>query len=104
MLLAKDYIPPAPREDIEVLGRSGMGVLYSAINEYRLGGYMSDYDKEIAEKLSYVICGGDLTSPQKVSEQYLLDIEREAFMSLLGKPKTIERIQYLLINNRPLRN
>ena len=102
--LAKDYIPPAPREDIEVLGRSGMGVLYSAINEYRLGGYMSDYDKEIAEKLSYVICGGDLTSPQKVSEQYLLDIEREAFMSLLGKPKTLERIQYLLINNKPLRN
>ncbi len=102
--LAKDYIPPAPREDIEVLGRSGLGVLYSAINEYRLGGYMSDYDKEIAQKLAYVVCGGDLTSPQKVSEQYLLDIEREAFMSLLGKPKTLERIQYLLMNNKPLRN
>ena len=102
--LAKDYIPPSPREDIEVLGRSGMGVLYSAINEYRLGGYMSEYDKEIAEKLAYVICGGDLTSAQKVSEKYLLDIEREAFMSLLGKPKTMERIQYLLMNNKPLRN
>ena len=65
---------------------------------------MSDYDKEIAQKLAYVVCGGDLTSPQKVSEQYLLDIEREAFMSLLGKPKTLERIQYLLMNNKPLRN
>ena len=65
---------------------------------------MSEYDKEIAEKLAYVICGGDLTSPQKVSEKYLLDIEREAFMSLSGKPKTMERIQYLLMNNKPLRN
>ncbi len=102
--LAKDYIPPSPREDIEVLGRSGLGVLYSAINEYRLGAYMSEYDEEIARKVAYVICGGDLTSPQKVSEQYLLDLEREGFMSLLGNQKTLERIQYLLMNNKPLRN
>ena len=102
--LAKDYIPPSPREDIEVLGRSGLGVLYSAINEYRLGKFMSEYDEEIARKLAYVICGGDLTSPQQVSEQYLLDIEREAFMSLLGNQKTLDRIQYLLMNNKPLRN
>ena len=102
--LAKDYIPPSPRKDIEVLGRAGLGVLYSAINEYRLGKFMSEYDEVIARKLAYVICGGDLTSPQKVSEQYLLDIEREAFMSLLGNQKTLERIQYLLMNNKPLRN
>ena len=102
--LAKDYIPPSPRKDIEVLGRSGLGVLYSAINEYRLGKFMSEYDEVIARKLAYVICGGDLTSPQKVSEQYLLDIEREAFMSLLGNKKTLDRIQYLLMNNKPLRN
>ena len=102
--LAKDYIPPSEREDIEVLGRSGLGVLYSAINEYRLGAYMSEYDEEIARKVAYVICGGDLTSPQKVSEQYLLDLEREGFMSLLGSQKTLDRIQYLLMNNKPLRN
>ena len=102
--LAKDYIPPSPREDIEVLGRSGLGVLHSAINEYRLGKFMSEYDEVIARKLAYVMCGGDLTSPQQVSEQYLLDIEREAFMSLLGNQKTLERIQYLLMNNKPLRN
>ena len=102
--LAKDYIPPTFRSDIEVLGRSGMGTLYSAINEYRLGGYMSEHDELISRKLAYVICGGDLTGSQKVGEQYLLDIEREAFMSLLGEPKTLERIQYLLMNNKPLRN
>ena len=102
--LSENYMPPSVREDIEVLGRGGMSVLYSAINEFRLGEYMSDYDVEIARKIAYVICGGDLTSAQKVSEQYLLDIEREGFLSLLGNQKTLDRIQYLLINNKPLRN
>ncbi len=102
--LAQGYVPPTAREDIEVLGRSGMSVLYSAINEFRLGEYMSDYDVEIARKIAHVICGGDLTAPQKVSEQYLLDIEREGFLSLLGNQKTLDRIQYLLMNNKPLRN
>jgi 3-hydroxyacyl-CoA dehydrogenase len=102
--LAKNYIPPTAREDINVLGRAGMGVLYSAINEFRMGEYMSDYDVEIARKIAYVMCGGDLTAPQQVSEQYLLDIEREGFMSLLGNQKTLDRIQYLLMNNKPLRN
>ncbi|MDA0985530.1 MAG: 3-hydroxyacyl-CoA dehydrogenase/enoyl-CoA hydratase family protein [Bacteroidetes bacterium] len=102
--LAKNYIPPAARQDINVLGRAGMGVLYSAINEFRMGEYMSDYDVEIARKIAYVMCGGDLTSPQQVSEQYLLDIEREGFMCLLGNQKTLDRIQYLLMNNKPLRN
>jgi 3-hydroxyacyl-CoA dehydrogenase len=104
LLLSKNYIAPSVREDIEVLGRGGMSVLYSAINEFRLGDYMSDYDVEIARKIAYVICGGDLTTSQKVSEQYLLDIERENFMSLLGNQKTLDRIQYLLMNNKPLRN
>jgi 3-hydroxyacyl-CoA dehydrogenase len=102
--LSKDYIPPAPREDIEVLGRTGLGALYSAINEFRLAGYMSEYDVEIARKIAQVFCGGDLTGSQKVSEQYLLDLEREGFMSLLGNQKTLDRIQYLLMNNKPLRN
>ena len=65
---------------------------------------MSDYDVEIAKKVAYVICGGDLTGKQKVSEQYLLDIEREAFLSLLGNQKTLDRIQHILMHNKPLRN
>ncbi|MDA9572150.1 3-hydroxyacyl-CoA dehydrogenase/enoyl-CoA hydratase family protein [Flavobacteriaceae bacterium] len=104
LALSKNYIPPSARTDINVMGRAGMGILYSAINEFRMGEYMSDYDVEIARKIAYVICGGDLTSPQQVSEQYLLDIEREGFMSLLGNQKTLDRIQYLLMNNKPLRN
>ena len=104
MELAQNYIAPSARADVKVLGRAGMSVLYSAINEFRMGEYMSDYDVEIAHKIAYVICGGDLTAPQHVSEQYLLDIEREGFMSLLGNQKTLDRIQYLLMNNKPLRN
>ena len=102
--LSKNYIPKSFRNDIQVLGRAGISVLYSAINEFRLGEYMSDYDVEIARKIANVICGGDLTGSQKVSEKYLLDIEREGFMSLLGNQKTLDRIQYLLMNNKPLRN
>ena len=102
--LSKNYIAPSVKGDIQVLGRNGLSVLYSAINEFRLGEYMSDYDVEIAKKVAYVICGGDLTGTQYVSEQYLLDLEREAFVSLLGNQKTLDRIQYLLMNNKPLRN
>tara|TARA_B100000686_G_scaffold355291_1_gene472096 strand:- start:17984 stop:20383 length:2400 start_codon:yes stop_codon:yes gene_type:complete len=102
--LSLNYIPPSIRNDIEVLGRSGLSVLYSAINEFYLGGYMSEYDVEIARKVAFVICGGDLTSPQNVSETYLLEMERESMLFLLGKQKTLDRIQYLLMNNKPLRN
>ena len=102
--LAKNYVAPVPRKDVTVLGRGGLSTLFTAINEFRLGNYMSDYDVEIARKVAYVMCGGDLTSAQKVSEQYLLDLEREAFLSLLGNQKTLDRIQYMLMNNRPLRN
>jgi len=102
--LSKNYIAPSVKDDIQVLGRNGLSVLYSAINEFRLGEYMSDYDVEIAKKVAYVICGGDLTGTQYVSEQYLLDLEKEAFVSLLGNQKTLDRIQYLLMNNKPLRN
>lgn len=102
--LAENYVAPSERKDITVLGRAGISVLYSAINEFRLGEYMSDYDVEIAQQIAHVICGGDLTGSQQVSETYLLDIEREGFMKLLGNQKTLERIQYLLINNKPLRN
>ena len=65
---------------------------------------MSEYDVEVSKHVAYILCGGDLTGEQKVSEQYLLDLEREAFLALLKNPKTQERIQYTLMNNKPLRN
>lgn len=101
--LAEDYTPPVPRE-VHVLGRAGLSTLYAAINEFYLGKYMSEYDVEVSRHVAYILCGGDLTGEQKVSEQYLLDLEREAFLALLKNPKTQERIQYMLMNNKPLRN
>jgi 3-hydroxyacyl-CoA dehydrogenase len=70
----------------------------------KLGKYVSEHDAKIADKLAYVVCGGDLSYPQLVSEQYLLDLEREAFLSLTGERKTLERIQSLLNGGKPLRN
>jgi len=101
--LSERYTAPVKKE-VLVLGRTGLATLYTAINEFYLGKYMTEYDQEIARKLAYVLCGGDLTAPQKVTEQYLLDLEKEAFLQLLGNQKTLDRIQYLLMNNKPLRN
>ena len=102
--LSRNYVQPQPRKDILVLGRSGLGAIYVGANELLLGKYASEHDIKIAKKIAWVLCGGDLTAPQRVSEQYLLDVEREAFLSLAGEPKTQERIQYMLQNNKPLRN
>lgn len=101
--LSDGYTAPISPK-VKVLGRGGLATLYTAINEFYLGKYMSAYDVEIAKKVAYVLCGGDLTGEQFVSEQYLLDIEREAFLQLLGQQKTLDRIQYMLLNNKPLRN
>ena len=102
--LAADYVKPIPRKDVYVLGRTGLGALYIAAHSLQLGHYASEHDIKIAKKVAYVLCGGDLTSPQTVSEQYLLDIEREMFLSLCGEQKTLERIQFMLENGKPLRN
>jgi 3-hydroxyacyl-CoA dehydrogenase len=102
--LADNYVQPIEREDVTVLGRSGLAALYVAANELKLGKYASDHDIKIAKKIAWVLCGGDLTGQQQVSERYLLDLEREAFLSLCGEQKTLERVQYMLTNNRPLRN
>jgi len=101
--LADNYTQPVPRK-AKVLGRGGLATLLTAANELYLGDFISEHDKKIAQKVAFVLCGGDLTSEQEVSEQYLLDIEREAFLSLCGEPKTQERIQYMLQKNKPLRN
>lgn len=102
--LSDYYIQPARREDIKVLGRGGMASLFAAANSLKLGNYASDHDIVIAKKIAHVLCGGDLTGAQIVSEQYLLDLEREAFLSLAGEPKTLERIQHMLETGRALRN
>ncbi|MBR9921938.1 MAG: 3-hydroxyacyl-CoA dehydrogenase/enoyl-CoA hydratase family protein [Bacteroidetes bacterium] len=102
--LADNYTQPLQREDITVLGRTGLGALYVAANELKLGKYASEHDIKIAQKVAWVLCGGDLTGSQQVSEQYLLDLEREAFLSLCGEQKTLERIQHMLTTNKPLRN
>ncbi|MGB3546141.1 MAG: 3-hydroxyacyl-CoA dehydrogenase/enoyl-CoA hydratase family protein [Saprospiraceae bacterium] len=98
------YTQPVPRTDITVLGRGGLAALYAAANELARGGYATEHDIKIARKVAYVLCGGDLTGTQQVSEQYLLDIEREAFLQLCGEQKTLERIQHMLQTNKPLRN
>lgn len=102
--LAEGYTQPLQRENITVLGRQGLATLYAAANELRLGRYASEHDIKIAKKVAWVLCGGDLTGQQQVSEQYLLDVEREAFLSLCGEQKTLERIQHMLQTNKPLRN
>lgn len=102
--LAEGYTAPIPRKDVKVLGRSGLGALYAAVSSLELGKYISSHDALIARKMAYVLCGGDLTGEQNVSEKYLLDIEREAFLSLCGETKTLERIQYMLEKGKPLRN
>jgi len=102
--LAEGYIQPIERKDITVLGRSGLAALYAAANELKLGGYASEHDIKIAHQVARVLCGGDLTGTQQVSERYLVDLEREAFLSLCGEQKTMERIQHMLQTNKPLRN
>lgn len=98
------YTQPIQRTDIKVQGRSGLGALIAGIHGMWMGKYITDYDKLIAEKLAHVMCGGDLSQPTLVSEQYLLDLERETFLSLCGQKKTLERLQSILQTGKPLRN
>ncbi|MFQ5818270.1 MAG: 3-hydroxyacyl-CoA dehydrogenase, partial [Terriglobia bacterium] len=103
-LVAQGYRPPTPRADIFVPGETAYAQMKLGIHLMRRAQRISDYDAHIADKLAYVITGGALNPPQPVSEQYLLDLEREAFLSLCGEPKTQARIQYLLKTGKPLRN
>jgi 3-hydroxyacyl-CoA dehydrogenase len=98
------YTKPTARTDIKVQGRGGMALFLAGINGMKMGRYISDHDAKIAGKLAYIMCGGDLSYPTEVSEQYLLDLEREAFLSLTGERKTLERIQSILTTGKPLRN
>jgi 3-hydroxyacyl-CoA dehydrogenase len=98
------YNVPSPRNNVKVLGRSGLGAMLAGINGMWRGLYATDHDALVARKLAYVMCGGDLSEQSLVSEQYLLDLEREAFLSLCGEKKTLERIQSVLKSGRPIRN
>jgi len=98
------YTKPQQRTDIKVLGREGLGMLYAGINGMFRGNYITEYDIFLAKKLAYVMCGGDLSEPTLVNEQYLLDLEREAFLSLCGQKKTLERLQSVLKSGKPVRN
>ncbi|RYU83775.1 3-hydroxyacyl-CoA dehydrogenase/enoyl-CoA hydratase family protein [Hymenobacter persicinus] len=103
--LAEDgYTQPVQKTNIKVHGKSALGMFMTGVHAMRVGNYISDHDVKIANKLAYIMCGGDLSSPTEVSEQYLLDLEREAFLSLTGERKTLERIQSILTTGKPLRN
>jgi len=103
-LYESGYTMPIPRKDIKVLGRSALGALYAGVNGMLTAGYATPHDSLVARKLAYVMCGGDLSEPTLVSEQYLLDLEREAFLSLCGEKKSLERIQSVLKSGKPVRN
>jgi len=98
------YTQPIRRNDVKVLGKQALGMFLVGTDQMEAGKYISEHDKKIANKLAYVMAGGDLSEPTFVSEQYLLDIEREAFLSLCTERKTLERIQFMLTKGKPLRN
>ncbi len=105
LLMAEDgYVKPIKRNDIKVLGQDILGTYMVGTDSMKAGRYISEHDKKIADKLAYVMAGGDLSGPSKVTEDYLIELEREAFLSLLGERKTLERIDHMLKTGKPLRN
>ncbi|KUG13898.1 3-hydroxyacyl-CoA dehydrogenase [Elizabethkingia sp. HvH-WGS333] len=102
-LSEQGYTQPI-KEKVKVLGQDALGMFYVGTDQMLAGRYISEHDKKIADKLGFVMAGGNLSEATDVSEQYLLNLEREAFLSLCGERKTLERIQYMLQNGKPLRN
>ena len=104
LLAEQGYTQPPKRKDIKVLGKQALGMFLVGTDSMEAGKFISEHDKKIANKLAYVMAGGDLSEPTLVSEQYLLDLEREAFLSLCTERKTLERLQHMLKKGKPLRN
>ncbi|MTE27457.1 3-hydroxyacyl-CoA dehydrogenase/enoyl-CoA hydratase family protein [Winogradskyella ouciana] len=104
LLADAGYTQPVKRKDIKVLGKQALGMFLVGTDSMEDSNYISEHDQKIANKLAYVMAGGDLSEPTLVSEQYLLDLEREAFLSLCTERKTLERIQHMLKTGKPLRN
>ncbi|MEM7085715.1 MAG: 3-hydroxyacyl-CoA dehydrogenase NAD-binding domain-containing protein [Bacteroidota bacterium] len=98
------YTKPPKRKDVRVLGKQALGMFLVGTDSMEAANYISEHDHKIANKLAYVMAGGDLSEPTLVTEQYLLDLEREAFLSLCGERKTLERLQHMLQKGKPLRN
>jgi 3-hydroxyacyl-CoA dehydrogenase len=99
------YVPPRrDAKTIYAIGKKGKAAMHTAVENLRWGGFISDYDAYMAKKLAHILCGGDLSSPQWVTEDYILSLEREAFIDLVQQPKTQDRIAYMLKNAKPLRN
>ncbi|HLN98152.1 MAG TPA: 3-hydroxyacyl-CoA dehydrogenase NAD-binding domain-containing protein [Pyrinomonadaceae bacterium] len=103
-LAASGYVQPQPRTDILAMGNPALATLKLGIHQMKRAGYISDHDALIGEKLARILTGGDLNHETRVSEQYLLDLEREAFLSLAGTRKTQERLAAMLKTGKPLRN
>ncbi|HKJ06055.1 MAG TPA: hypothetical protein VJ970_01170, partial [Flavobacteriaceae bacterium] len=102
-MLEDGYTQPVPKK-VQVYGQQALGMFLVGTDSLVHGKYASEHDQKIANKLGYVMAGGDLSEPTKVSEQYLLDLEREAFLSLCTERKTLERIENMLKTGKPLRN
>lgn len=98
------YQQPRPRDDIRVAGENTFAMIKLGLWSMHESGYITEHDVTVSTKVGYVLCGGDVLADTKVSEQYLLDLEREAFVSLSGDPKTQARIQHMLNTGKPLRN
>ena len=103
-LWERGYTKPPMRTDIKVLGREGLGIVYIGANSMQSGNYISEHDTLISQKLGHVLCGGDLSEPTEVSEQYLLDLERKTFLELCMQRKTLERLQSIITSGKVLRN
>ncbi|SHE39593.1 3-hydroxyacyl-CoA dehydrogenase [Psychroflexus salarius] len=104
LMAQNGYSQPVKTNDIKVLGRQALGAFLVGTDQMKAGKYISEHDQKIANKLAYVMSGGDLSEANYVSEQYLLDLEREAFLSLCGERKTLERLQHMIKKGKPLRN
>ncbi|KZS38634.1 3-hydroxyacyl-CoA dehydrogenase [Aquimarina aggregata] len=104
LMAEQGYTQPPRRKDVKVLGKQALGMFLVGTDSMEASKYISEHDQKIANKLGYVMAGGDLSEPTLVSEQYLLDLEREAFLSLCTERKTLERIEHMLKKGKPLRN
>lgn len=103
-LAEKGYVQPSERKDIRVLGNEGLGVVYSGADSMRSANFITEHDQKISEKLGHVLCGGPLSEISEVSESYLLDLERKAFLELCGEQKTLKRMESIAKTGKPLRN
>jgi 3-hydroxyacyl-CoA dehydrogenase len=103
-MASRGYRPRPQRADIPAIGESGLSMFKLRLHQMRAGGQISEHDQKVGGKLAYILCGGDLSSLHFVSEQYLMDLEREVFLSLCGEPRTLERIKHTLKTGKPLRN